>query len=95
MITSSSEEFAVFAKNTGFATLVGEKTGGDGIGSDPSVCSLPNGGYVFRFTKEMGLVSDGSCNFERKTEPDIEASAKINENILEDQAIQAVLKISQ
>ena len=94
-VFSASEAFAVFAKNTGFATLVGEKTGGDGIGSDPVVCSLPNSGYVFRFTKEMGLVSDGSCNFERKTEPDIEVLARINEDISKDQAIQAVLKISQ
>lgn len=94
-VFSASEAFAVFAKNTGFATLVGEKTGGDGIGSDPVVCSLPNSGYVFRFTKEMGLVSDGSCNFERKTEPDIEVLARINEDISKDQAIQAVLNISQ
>ena len=62
---------------------------------DPAVCYLPNSGYVFRFTKEMGLASDGSCNFERKTEPDIEVLARINEDISKDQAIQAVLKISQ
>lgn len=92
-VFSSSERFAVFAKSTGFATLVGEKTGGDGLGVDPAVCSLPNSGYVFRFTQEMGLVSDGSCNFENKTKPDIEVPAKISENVSDDQAIQTVLKL--
>jgi Periplasmic protease len=92
-VFSSSEAFAVFAKSTGFATLVGAKTGGDGLGTDPAVCSLPNSGYVFRFTKEMGLVADGSCNFEKKTEPDIEVPATINSDISKDEALQTVLKL--
>lgn len=70
-VFSSSEEFAAFAKATGFATLVGSRTGGDGIGFDPAVCALPNSGYVFRFPEEMGLNPDGSSNFETRTAPDI------------------------
>jgi hypothetical protein len=77
-----------------FNTLVGETTGGDGIGDDPAICVLPNSGYIFRFTKEMGLTSDGTCNFEHKTEPDIKVSAKIYLNILDDEAVKAVLKVS-
>ncbi|ARC84164.1 peptidase S41 family protein [Clostridium argentinense CDC 2741] len=92
-VFSAAEAFSVFAKSTGFATLVGETTGGDGIGSDPAVCTLPNSGYVFRFTKEMGLTSDGTCNFEHKTVPDIKVSAKIGVNFNEDEAIQTVLKL--
>ncbi|WP_454053019.1 S41 family peptidase [Clostridium sp. Marseille-Q7071] len=92
-VFSAAEAFSVFAKSTGFATLVGETTGGDGIGSDPAVCTLPNSGYVFRFTKEMGLTSDGTCNFEHKTVPDIKVSAKIRANFNEDEAIQTVLKL--
>jgi len=92
-VFSSSERFAIFAKNTGFATLVGERTGGDGIGDDPAICVLPNSGYLFRFTKQMGLTSNGACNFENKTEPDIKVSAKINSNLSNDEAVQAVLKI--
>lgn len=92
-VFSAAEAFSVFAKSTGFATLVGETTGGDGIGSDPAVCTLPNSGYVFRFTKEMGLTSDGTCNFEYKTVPDIKVSAKIGVNFNEDEAIQTVLKL--
>lgn len=69
-VYSSSEVFASFAKQTGFATLIGERTGGDGIGSDPLLDMLPNSGYVFRFSKDMGVTADGTCNEEFKTEPD-------------------------
>lgn len=92
-VFSSSEALASFAKGTGFATLVGETTGGDGIGSDPAVCVLPNSGYIFRFTKEMGLNPDGSSNFEYKTQPDIKASAKKGSDISNDEAIKTVLKL--
>lgn len=34
-VYSSSDSFASFCKNTGFATLVGRPTGGDGLGVDP------------------------------------------------------------
>lgn len=92
-VFSSSEAFATFSKSTGFATLIGERTGGDGIGDDPAICTLPNSGYSFGFTKAMGLTSDGTCNFEHKTEPDIKVSAKISSNLSKDEAIQTVLKI--
>ena len=92
-VFSSAEGFATFAKNTGFATIVGEKTAGDGIGFDPALCTLPNSGFLFRFSQEMGVRSDGTCNFEHKTEPDIEVSARSNSDITNDQAIQTVLKL--
>lgn len=41
----------------------------------------------------MGLTSDGACNFEHKTEPDIKVSAKVNPDFSHDEAIQAVLKL--
>lgn len=92
-VFSSSEAFAVFAKSTDFATLVGERTGGDGIGSDPAFCVLPNSGYIFNFSEQMGLTADGTCNFEYKTEPDIMASAKMDSNISNDELVQYVLKL--
>lgn len=85
-VYSSAEMFAEFAKSTGFATLVGEKTGGDGVGTDALICMLPNSGYVFRFSSDMGLTSDGTCNEEFKTEPDIRLYAGEN-------AIQKVIKL--
>jgi hypothetical protein len=92
-VYSSAESFAIFAKSTKFATLVGEVTGGDGIGHDPVVCALPNSGYVFRFPIVMGLTSEGICNDEYKTEPDIYISAKSNINLAKDKAIQYILKL--
>ncbi|WDV47486.1 S41 family peptidase [Clostridiaceae bacterium M8S5] len=68
-VFSSSDRFAVFAKNTGFATLIGERTGGDGIGTDPILCTLPNSGFIFRFPNGMGLTQDGTCNAEERTVP--------------------------
>lgn len=70
-VYSSSEAFAVFCKDTGFATLVGTPTGGDGIGIEPLAMALPNSGIAFRFSTLLGLNSDGSCNEEFGTTPDI------------------------
>lgn len=70
-VYSSAESFAVFAKATGFATIVGTRTGGDGIGIDPAICPLPNSGLIIRFPLEMGLNPDGTSNEETSTEPDV------------------------
>ena len=70
-VYSSSENFAVFCKDTGFATLVGQTTGGDGIGIDPMVCVLPNSGIAYQFSTMNGLNLDGSSSEEMGTEPDI------------------------
>ena len=70
-VYSSSEMMASFAKESNMATLVGERTGGDGIGSDPMLIDLPNSGYIMRFSKEMGVTGKGSINEMDQTEPDI------------------------
>ncbi len=70
-VYSSAEAFAVFAKASGWATLVGTRTGGDGIGFDPVSVALPNSGLVVRYPAEMGLNPDGSINEEVATMPDI------------------------
>lgn len=74
-VYSASEYFAVFCKDTGFATLVGQTTGGDGIGRNPLVCVLPNSGIVYQFSTEHGLNLDGSSNEAVGTAPDIEVPA--------------------
>ncbi len=69
---SSSEGFAVFCKNSGWATVVGnENSGGQGIGVDPILFSLPNSGLVIRSTSEKGLNKDGSSNTEEGTSLDL------------------------
>lgn len=70
-VYSSAETFAALCKATGFATIVGTTTGGDGIGIDPGVLVMPNSGLVVRFSMEMGLNPDGTCNEEYHTQPDI------------------------
>ena len=71
-VYSASESFAVFCQETGFATLVGSPTGGDGIGAlDPVFLQLPNSGILVQFTMMFGLNSDGSSSEEAGTTPDI------------------------
>lgn len=70
-VYSSSEMFANFCKETGFAKLVGATTGGDGLGIDPMIVSLPETGICIQFSSLNGLNPDGSSNEEFGTEPDI------------------------
>lgn len=70
-VYSAAESFASFAKSTGWATLVGTTTGGDGIIADPALMMLPNSGIVVRFSSSMGLNTDGTANEEFHTSPDI------------------------
>ena len=90
-VFSSAESFAIFCKDTGFATLVGETTGGDGIVGSIPCCALPNSGFIFGFYMTMGLTSDGSCNAEMKTTPDIYVSNKWYLNLFKDSSIEFVL----
>lgn len=69
-VYSSSENFAMFCKNTGFATLVGNTTGGDGGTIDPVFFTLPNSGLLVRYSMLLGLNNDGSSNEEYGTTPD-------------------------
>ncbi|EGT3600281.1 S41 family peptidase [Clostridium perfringens] len=95
-VYSSSEAFASFAKQTGFATLIGERTGGDGIGSDPLLHMLPNSVYIFRFSKDMGTTADGTSNEEFKTEPDYEIQyAGKTGNFENDYCIKKVLELEE
>ena len=68
-VCSSADLFAAFAKATGFATLVGGVTGGDGIGFRSCYAVLPNSGMVVSFSLTMGLNPDGTANEETHTRP--------------------------
>lgn len=70
-VYSAAESFASFAKSTGWATLVGTTTGGDGIIADPALMLLPNSGIIIRFSSCMGLNPDGTANEEYHTTPNI------------------------
>lgn len=71
LVYSSAEAFTVFCRDTGFATIVGTATGGDGIGIDPVFIRLPNSGILARYSPLFGLNPDGSSNEEYGTTPDI------------------------
>ena len=77
LVYSSSEGFAAFCKSTGWATLVGSRTGGDGIGETPLHAVLPESGLVMRYSGEYGFNADGTSNAECGTQPDIECSADL------------------
>lgn len=88
---SSSEKFVSFAKSTGWATLVGERTGGDGLGADPVLVKLPHSHLIVRLPLIMGVTEQGVINEEKKTEPDIWADTTKNPILLEDHAVRAIL----
>lgn len=70
-VFSASEGFAQFCKNTKWAIIAGEQTGGDGIGSDPALVVLPESKIVIGYPSLVGLNNDGSINAEERTRPDI------------------------
>lgn len=73
-VYSASESFAAFCKDTGFATLVGTQTGGDGIGSEPVHIVMPNSGLIVRYAPMYGVTADGTGSQEFGTTPDIISS---------------------
>ena len=82
-IFSTTESFAKFSKATGWATVVGVRTGGTGGGSEPVLIRLPNSGIIIRHPGGVGLNPDGSFNSETGTIPDIEIIAENSEQRLQ------------
>ena len=62
----------MFCKETGFATLVGSRTGGSGAGSFPLWFALPNSGLLISYEAYYAFNDDGTCNQVVGTKPDIE-----------------------
>ncbi|WP_155832317.1 S41 family peptidase [Butyrivibrio sp. MC2013] len=67
---SSADMFTDFCKQTGWATVVGRRTGGDGV-CDPVVVMLDNTGICIRFTLAVRLNDKGLVNNLYGTVPDI------------------------
>ncbi|SHI43911.1 S41 family peptidase [Lutispora thermophila] len=91
-VFSSAEKFASFAKDSGFAILIGEPTGGDRVFAEIPFAYLPNSGLVIRFSAELGINNDGTINMETKTTPHIRVDATPNEDFTKDACIQAAIK---
>lgn len=93
-VYSSSESFSIFCKDSGFATLIGEKTGGDGGGIDPILFNLKNSGLIVRMSSDMYLTGQGICDEEFKTTPDYEISDATRTNdFKDDKCIKKVLEL--
>lgn len=94
VVYSSAESFSIFSKESGFATLIGERTGGDGGGIDPLLFDLDNSGLIVRMASDMYLTGEGVCNEEHKTVPHYEISdVTRTEKFEEDKCIQKVLEL--
>ncbi|MBC5995379.1 peptidase S41 [Romboutsia ilealis] len=95
-VYSSSESFSIFCKDTGFATLIGETTGGDGGGIDPILFYLKNSGLIVRMSSDMYITSNGTCNEEFKTIPDYEIQdCTRTSNFADDNCIKKVLELEK
>lgn len=69
---SASDRLAYICKQTGFATLIGENTGGSGVNAYwPMHIFLPNSGLLILFDFTYGLNSEGYCADEFGNFPDI------------------------
>ena len=70
-VYSAADSFADFCKSTGWATLVGQRTQGDGVGITPVLVALPNTGLLIRFSVVTSANSEGRLNACYGTVPDI------------------------
>ena len=70
-VASAADSFAQFCKATGFATVIGENTWGDGGGTNVYIAKLPKSKLILRYRAMHGLNADGSSNVEFGTTPDI------------------------
>ncbi len=69
---SSADCFSFFCKSTSWATLIGSPTGGGGLNIDLSGgIALPNSGLLIKSDMIYSLNTDGTCNAEYGTIPDI------------------------
>ncbi len=75
-VYSSGQIAAHFFRDNNLGTIIGEKTGGDGIGTTPAMVKLPNTKYILRFSHELGLRETESIEESTYTIPDIEIPRK-------------------
>lgn len=75
-VYSSAQIASHVFRDNDFGTIIGEKTGGDGIGSTPAMVKLPNTKYILRFSHQLGLRETGSLEETTYTIPDIEIPRK-------------------
>ncbi|WP_026665358.1 S41 family peptidase [Butyrivibrio sp. FC2001] len=70
-VYSAAETFTGFCKATGWATIVGTQTSGDGNHTSPILLLLPDSGVLIGFSDCVGENPDGSINAVQGTAPNI------------------------
>lgn len=95
-VSNGAEKFAAFAKDTNFAILVGNKTGGGMTFEEVPMVSMPYGGFIIHYSRELVMNSDGTINMEAKTTPHILIeNSEIKDDLMEDECIKAVIQNSK
>ena len=80
-VYSSAQVAAHFFKDNELGLILGEKTGGDGIGTSPAMVKLPNTKYILRFSHQLGLRETETIEESTYTIPDIEIPRKDHSEI--------------
>ncbi|MPQ44558.1 S41 family peptidase [Clostridium tarantellae] len=93
-VSNAAENFAIFAKNTGFATVIGESTSGKSNTTNPIVVMLPNSGYLLSLPISLTITKEGSYIDELKLIPNYEVhTAEKKDNFSDDECIKKVLDV--
>jgi hypothetical protein len=79
-VYSAAEGFTNFCKQTGFATIIGTTSGGDGFFIWPVFVVLPHSKLVITMTSSVSLDKYGYANEERRTTPDIIHETQITDH---------------
>ena len=80
-VYSSAQIASHVFRDNDFGTIIGEKTGGDGIGTTPAMVKLPNTKYILRFSHQLGLRETETIEESTYTIPDIEIPRKDHSQI--------------
>lgn len=92
--SEAAEGLAIFSKQSGFATLIGENLLGKSTMGDPAIDMLPNSGYVFSFAKEFPTTSDGTSIIDYQIPPNYEvADTTKSTDLTSDSCIAKVLEL--
>ena len=67
---SAADTFAAVMKSGKHGVLVGQNTGGEGLGDTSSIFRLPNSGLYISFMGSYGSNKDGTSNSKYGTAPD-------------------------
>ena len=93
-VYSSAQVAAHFFKDNELGLILGEKTGGDGIGSTPAMVKLPNTKYILRFSHQLGLRETETIEESTYTIPDIGIPKKDQSQIpTNDACVKKVIEI--